>query len=403
MEQPKIHCLYDDLVHPQSLKDYPKNRNKHPQDQLVRLAKIIEYNGWRWPIKVSKRSGFITSGHGRKWSAISQGWEKVPVVYQDYESEDHEYADVQADNAIASWAELDLAGINMDLQDLGPDFDIDLLGIKDFVLEPAEKFEGLTDEDSVPENAETRVKLGDVWKLGNHRLMCGDSTKIDDVEKLMGGEKADMLFTDPPYGVDYSGGIQFTDNGIKKNNRRKLENDHSTSIYKEVSEVIPIVVDGPCYIWFAFSKAKDTIDAIDAIDAIGEIHALLIWNKTNATYGALNACYKQRHEPCIFLKTHGSTLRWSGPTNECTVWDLKRDSVNDLHPTQKPVALAERAINNHDAKTVLDLFGGSGSTLIACEKTGRKCFMMELDPHYCDVIVKRWEDFTGKPAERIDG
>lgn len=214
-----VHCLYDKLVSTSELAPHPKNRNKHPDEQIERLAKVLKYQGWRYPVKVSKLSGFITSGHGRLLAARLNGWKEVPVNFQDYEDEAQEYADVQADNAIASWAELDLAGINSDIGDLGPDFDIDLLGIEDFTLEIAEKLEPQCDEDDIPEQVEAKTKRGDIYKLGRHRLMCGDSTSIDDVERLMAGDKADMVFTDPPYGVAYEG-------GHNKKKRSRIENDN---------------------------------------------------------------------------------------------------------------------------------------------------------------------------------
>lgn len=246
-------------------------------------------------------------------------------------------------------------------------------------------------DDEIPDPPKTsKIRHGDIFLLGNHRLMCGDSTSEADCDRLLGGIKADMLFTDPPYGVNYEGG--HFQNKVK---REKLAGDHSSEIYGRFMPLVPSLVDGPCYTWFAFTQCRPTIEAIEAI---GEMHALLIWNKTNATYAAINAQYKQRHEPCIYWKPKGSTLRWSGPTDECTVWDIARDPRNDLHPTQKPVALAERAISNHEAVTVLDLFGGSGSTMIAAEKLGRHCYMMEMNPVYCDVIIARWEQFTGGKA-----
>jgi len=251
---------------------------------------------------------------------------------------------------------------------------------------------GKTDPDEIPDNVKSACKLGDLWQLGEHRLLCGDSTNRAQVSRLMGAVKAEMMFTDPPYGVGYEGGH------LNKRKREKIINDDSSDIYSRVAPVISEFVDGPCYTWFAFTQCRPTVEAIEAI---GEMHALIIWNKTNATYAAMNAQYKQRHEPCIYWKPKGSTLRWTGPTNECTVWDIKRDGRNDMHPTQKPVELAERAINNHSAESVLDLFGGSGSTMIACETLKRQCYMMELDPHYCDVIVNRWQNFTGQQAKKI--
>ena len=390
----QIRCKYDELVSPKKLKAHPKNRNKHKKEQIERLAKILEYQGWRYPVKVSKQSGYITSGHGRVLAAKKLKCE-VPINYQDYDNDDMEYADVQSDNAIAAWSELDMDGINDDLDSLADDFDRELLGIENFDEKENDKYAD-KDADSVPENVEPVVKLGQIWKLGEHRLMCGDATQ--DVDALMDGNRADMIFTDPPYGVGYDGGIQFKDGGVKKGQREKLSNDASASIYLSSIPVMNTICDGPIYTWFAGTKAKEIYEAIEQCD--GTIHAMIVWVK-NGGYGALNACYKQKHEPCLFWKPKKSTLRWSGDTTENTIWDIKKDGVNKLHPTQKPVSLAERAIKNHKCKSVLDLFGGSGSTLIACEKTNRKCYMMELEPKYCDVIIKRYEDFTGNKAEII--
>jgi len=333
---------------------------------------------------------------GRVAAAVYNKWNQVPVNFQNYDNEDQEYADVQADNAIASWSELSIKGINCDLQTLDPGFDLEMLGIKDFELEPADKYKD-KDEDAVPEEVEPKTKLGDLYQLGEHRLYCGDATDKQCVEYLMGGEKADMVFTDPPYGVDYSGGIQFTKEGVKQDQRKKLANDHSEDIYTNSVPIMAKYSNGPIYTWYADCRGRQLYNAIAEN---GVYHAMIVWVK-NGGYGALNASYKQKHEPCVFWKPKDKTLLWCGPTTENTIWEMDKDGKNKLHPTQKPVALAERAIKNHTAKSVLDLFGGSGSTLIACEKTNRKCYMMELDPHYCDIIIKRYEDFTGKTAERV--
>ena len=396
----KIHCKYDELVEPKKLKVHPKNRNKHSKEQIERLAKLYSYHGIRHPNIVSSRSGYIVAGHGRKAAAQDLGMKEFPVVYQDFDTDEAEYAFIQADNAIALWAELDLSGINSDLGDLGPDFDVDMLGIKNFEIDVADKdFEA--DEDEVPEaRPEPKVVQGEVYILGNHRLMCGDSTAITDVERLMNGEKAEMCFTDPPYGINYEGGHFHSGDVNIKRKREKLANDDSDQIYQDVIPVISSFTDGPCYTWFAGTKP---LKLFQSVENCGQIHSLIIWHKINATYAAMNAQYKQRHEPCLYWKPKGSTLRWCGPSDERTIWEMKRDSRNEHHPTQKPVELAERAINNHEANTVLDLFGGSGSTLIACEKTDRNCFMMELDATYCGVILDRWQKFTGKKAHREDG
>jgi len=396
-----IHCKFDTLADPRTLQDHAKNRNKHSDEQIERLAKLYGYHGVRHPIIVSSLSGCIVAGHGRKLAAIKAGIKEMPVVFQSFADEVAEYAFIQADNAIASWADLDLAGINADLGDLGPDFDLEMLGIEDFTLDLAEKLEPGCDEDDVPEaRPDPKVVRGEVYILGNHRLMCGDSTTITDVERLMNSEKADMVFTDPPYGISYEGGHFHSGDVNIKRKREKLANDDSDQIYEDVIPVISLFVQGPCYTWFADKKP---IKLFNAINACGEAHAMIVWHKTNATYAAMNAQYKQRHEVCLYWKPKGSTLRWCGPSDERTIWEMKRDGINEYHPTQKPVELAERAIKNHEAKSVLDLFGGSGSTLIACEKTARNCFMMELDPIYCGVILDRWQKFSRKKAHREDG
>jgi DNA modification methylase len=284
-----------------------------------------------------------------------------------------------------------------DLKDMG--FDLDLTGFStdeiEALLAPTGT-EGLTDEDAVPEVPEAPVTvLGDVWLLGKHRVMCGDSTSIDAVETLMEGQKADMVFTDPPYGVDYDGG-----HAVKGKRREKLKNDATPEIYDGVMPVIySVSKDGAAtYLWFSDSKSAAVTAAVTA--AGYEVRNTLIWNKNVAQFGAIGAQYKSKHEPCLYCFKKGHAPYWAGPNNEVSVWDIKRCPKNEHHPTQKPVELAERALGNSSkaGDSILDLFGGSGSTLIACEKTGRINRSMELDPKYCDVIVQRWQEFTGQTA-----
>lgn len=392
----KIHCLYDKLVPVGELRCHPKNRNKHPEEQVDRLAKILKYQGWRYPIKVSNRSGYITSGHGRLEAAGLNEWSEVPVNFQDYESDEQEYADVQADNAIASWAELDLAALNADLADLGPDFDIDLLGIRDFVIEPADKLPPGCDEDEVPEHVEPITKLGDLYRLGNHRLLCGDSTQIDSVDKLMNGEKADMVFTDPPYNIAYKG-------GSKK--REEIKNDDLVDFYQFLLDIYAcaLIATKPgaaAYVTHADTERVNFTKAF--VDAGFHLSSVIIWKKNNSTFGRQD--YFWKHEPMLYGWNSSGSHQWYGPNTEDTAWEIDRPSKSEDHPTMKPIPLVERALGNSSkaGDGVLDLFGGSGSTLIACEKTNRKCFMMELDPHYCDVIVARWEKYTGKKSEIVN-
>ena len=231
-----------------------------------------------------------------------------------------------------------------------------------------------------------------MWILENHRLMCGDSTSIDAVERLMAGQKADMVFTDPPYGVDYDGG-HATDK-----RREKLANDDDVDMYDlPIKNAYLASTDkAPIYLWFADRFA---IDVLNGLSGAGyQVRNWIIWNKNLAQFGAIGAQYKSKHEPCIYAFKKGKSPNWCGPNNEVSVWDVKREPKNAFHPTQKPVELCERAMSNHSVGKVLDLFGGSGSTLIACEQLNRTCYMMELDPKYCDVIIKRWQDYTGKAA-----
>lgn len=236
-------------------------------------------------------------------------------------------------------------------------------------------------------NKKWKVKTGDLWLIGEHRLLCGDSTNAGDVARVMGGKKAEMMFTDPPYGVNYKGGHFHSGDVNIKREREELEGDHSTEIYAGFLPVALAAVDGPCYMWFADSKARDVYNAV--FGAGCELHALIIWHKTNATYAAMNAQYKQRHEPCLYFKPKGSTLRWCGATTEATLWSEDRDGINEFHPTQKPIALATKAIGNHEAEIIADFFGGSGSTMVAAQNLGRKCYMLEISPNYCAVILER--------------
>jgi DNA modification methylase len=381
------------------LTPYARNSRTHSDEQIAQIAASIKEFGWTNPILIDGEKGII-AGHGRLKAAMRLGLEEIPAIELSHLTEIQKKALIIADNKLAlnaGWdsellslelEELELEGLNLSLTGFGEE-EIN-------ALKPEVVNEGLTDEDAVPEPPpEPITKPGDIWILGKHRLMCGDSTSVDAVDKLMQGKKADMVFTDPPYGVNYEGGHFHSGDVNITRKREKLVNDNSDQIYADVIPVIASFCDGPCYTWFADTKP---LKLYQSVESLGEIHALIIWHKTNATYAAMNAQYKQRHEPCLYWKPKGSTLRWCGASTENTLWELKKDGKNSFHPTQKPVELSEKAISNHDAKVVLDLFGGSGSTMIGCEKTGRSCRMMELDPKYCDVIVKRWEEFTGQKA-----
>ena len=381
---------------------YARNSRTHDDAQVAQIAASIREFGFTNPVLIDADGGII-AGHGRVLAARKLKLDTVPCIMLDHLTETQRRAYVIADNKLAlnsGWDEELLALELGELQELG--FDLDLTGFDADELEalmPVEVPEGLTDDDAVPEvQAEPVSKLGDVWLLGKHRVMCGDSTSIEAVEALLQGQKADMLFTDPPYGVSYEGGH----NKKKRNGiiADTLEGDDLTGLfYGAIVAALPNTKDGAAfYIWFASGKSVETFAALSTIPL--KLRAVIQWYKIKSGLGAFMSQYIPNCEPCMYLHKTGCSPAWYGPTNEKTVWELKKEARNEFHPTQKPVELPERAVTNSSKQgdLVLDLFGGSGSTLIACEKTGRHARLMELDPKYVDVIVRRWQEFTGKQA-----
>lgn len=380
------------------------------------LKASLDRFGLVQPIVVNKKSGLtVIGGHQRLAVLREQGVTETDVVLVSLTKTEEKALNIALNNRHieGEWT-ADLQGLLDELSAEAPDLFEDLrfgdLAADLKALEAQfndEPTEGLTDPDEVPEEQETVVsEVGDLWILGGggrleHRLLCGDSTDPACVARLLGGQKVDMMFTDPPYGVNYRGGYFHSEKINIKHKRENLQNDDSVEIYDDFLPIALKNVDGPCYMWFSDSQALRVYQSVE--NASGEVHALIIWHKTNATYAAMNAQYKKRHEPCLYFKPKNSNLRWNGPSNECTVWDIARDSVNDLHPTQKPVALAERALKNHSAETVADFFAGSGSTLIASEQLSRKFFGIELEPRFVDVCVRRFQNFTGKKAKTTEG
>jgi DNA modification methylase len=381
---------------------YAKNSRTHSPEQVGQIAASIKEFGFRNPILVDGVG--IIAGHGRLMAAQKLGLDKVPTIDCSDMTDSQKKAYIIADNKLALNAGWDNAMLTIELQDLEDEgFDLTLTGFDDkeldALLNVIEGTDGLTDEDAVPDvPEEPKTKLGDIYILGNHRLMCGDSTSIDAVEKLLQSQKADLLFTDPPYGVSYEGG----------HNKKKrkgiiadtLQGDDLTDLfYESLSTAVTWLKDGAAlYVWYASGKSIETYASLAKLPL--KLRAVIQWYKIKSGLGAFMSQYIPNCEPCMYLHKEGCSPSWYGPTNEKTVWELKKESTNAYHPTQKPVELPERAITNSTKQgdSVLDLFGGSGSTLIACEKIGRLARVMELDPKYCDVIVKRWEDFTGKKA-----
>lgn len=376
------------------LKYAPYNPRKIDDKELAKLKRSISEFGYVEPIVWNKRSGFVVGGNQRLKALRELEIEEVDAVVVDLDDAKEKALNVALNKISGEWDFIKLKDVLTDI-DTG-DFDIELTGfdldeIADLITFDKEPEEDDFDADAaIEEIEEPKTKRGDIYLLGKHRLMCGDSTVKEDVEKLMDGKKADMVFTDPPYGVNYDGGTKL---------RNKLAGDDTTDLYEPCCKMARdfSTNEAALYLWHAGVKGIAAAAAAAAADWV--IRCEIVWNKNHAQFGALSAQYKQKHEPCYYCYKKGKTVNWCGPKNEVTVWDVDRALVNEYHPTQKPVELAKRAIQNHKADLVLDLFGGSGSTLIACEQLNRICYMIEIDERYCDVIVKRWEEYTGKKAQ----
>lgn len=379
---------------------YANNARTHNAEQITQIASSIKEFGFNNPILIDKNNGII-AGHGRLEAAKKLGLTEAPTIRLEHLTDSQRKAYILADNRIAINSGWDTELLSLELKDLDADFDLEMLGFdpKELaaLLNP-EQIEGLTDEDAVPELPdEPTTKLGDIYQLGNHRLMCGDSTSIDAVEKLMDGQLADQLVTDPPYNIAYEG-------GSKK--REQIKNDEMADeefrqFLKDVYIAADVVMKAGAvfYIWHADTEGYNFRGA--AKDMGWKVRQTLIWNKDNSAFGRSD--YHWKHEPCLYGWKEGAAHLWATDRKQTTVIVCKRPSKSDLHPTMKPVELMEYQIlnNTKGSDIVLDLFGGSGSTMIAAEKTSRYSRLMELDPKYCDVIIKRWEDFTGKKAELL--
>ncbi len=385
---------------------YINNSRKHSDDQVSQIAASIREFGWTNPILVDGDNGII-AGHGRIMAAKKLGMAEVPVIELAHLSKEQRKALIIADNKLALNSDWDtnLLSIELaDLQELG--FDLNLTGFNADelanLLQP-EQVDGLTDENEIPPvPEEPKTKLGDVYQLGDHKLMCGDSASLDDAEKLMGGDLADLVFTDPPYNVAYSGrGANnlgtIKNDDMSDNDFEQFCRDIFTTYHTYMKPLACIYVCHPD------SQSGPKLAFEKTFAEQFKKSSTLIWMKQSAGMGWQD--YRAQHEPILYGWKEGSGKHFfCGDRTKTTIWKIGRDAqASYVHPTQKPVALPQEAINNSSKgmDIVLDLFGGSGSTLMACEKTGRKARLMELDPKYCDVIVKRWEDFTGRKAELL--
>lgn len=383
---------------------YARNSRTHSDEQVAQVAASIKEFGWTNPILIDE-DNVIIAGHGRLMAAQRLGFDSVPTIRLENLSDAQKRAYVIADNKLALNAGWDSEMLAVEINDLiEQGFDLDLTGFDgdeiDALLADANKVaDGLTADDDVPDVPEIPISTkGDVWVLGRHRVICGDATVITDVEKLMGGALADMLLTDPPYNVDYTGK---TKDALKIQNDKMTDDGFRQFLVDSFSTADTVMKKGAVfYIWHADSEGYNFRGACHDID--WEVRQCLIWDKDTMVMGRQD--YHWKHEPCLYGWKKGASHLWSSDRKQTTILKFDRPKRNDVHPTMKPVDLMEYQITNNTkgADIVLDLFGGSGSTLIAAEKSGRNAYVNELDEKYVDVIVRRWQDFTGQEAVHED-
>lgn len=445
-----VYCAYDEMIAIEKLIPSPRNPNTHPQKQIELLAKIIKNQGWRAPITVSNRSGFVIRGHGRLLAAQLLGVEQVPVDHQDYATEAEEWADLIADNRIAELSQIDESMLAELMAELGTrEFDINLTGFSDKQIDNlmADFITTEVREDNfdpavaAAEIKESVTKPGDIWQLGRHRLMCGDATKQSDVNKLMAGNLAAMVFTDPPYNVAYEGAT--ADRLTIKNDNMPVAQFKQFLYDAFTSMFLATQPGGAIYVCHADSEVNNFRGALQ--DTGWLLKQCLVWAKNQFVLGRQD--YQWQHEPILYgwkpgaahhfyggrkqgtvieeaapliiredeqgalltfttviqnvtIRVPSFEILQAGDDSLSTVWRFEKPLRNGEHPTMKPIPLCARAIQNssRQGEIIADFFGGSGSTLMAAEQTGRNCYTMELDPVYANVIIRRYEEFTGQKA-----
>lgn len=404
-----VFCAHDKIADVATLVPNPKNPNQHPDTQIQLLGRIIRQTGWRQPITVSKRSGFIVKGHGRLSAALLEGMKEVPVDYQNYTNEAEEYADLVADNRIAELAETD----NKLLADIFADIDtgeipMELTGytedeVESLVTALSEALHNdLNEPDDIPETPEAEAVIsqkGDLWILGRHRVVCGDATNEQDRELLLDGAHPEILLTDPPY---CSGGFQESGRvtgsiGSKQSDGKggfttpTISSDNlSTRGYQVLMKNVLGATD--IKVAYIFTDWRMWIYLFDSVEGSGlGVRNMIVWNKQSPGMG--NG-WRAQHELIMFA--HRTKPKWDNHKGYGNVLEATR-SGNELHPTQKPVEILEKLLDNTQwAEGVLDTFGGSGTTLIAADSVGQQAFLMEMEPAFVDVIVRRYIRTTGK-------
>lgn len=393
-----------EMVDPNILKAAEYNPRKMKKGQHRKLNRSIQEFGFVEPIVANRypgRENIIIGGHQRLSEAIELGLKEVPVNYISVPLDKEKLLNIALNKIVGEWDDEKLVDLITDLDDTHSD--LTLSGFEDAEIRRLLKED--VNEDDIPTEIEKRCQVGDLWQLGKHRLLCGDATKPEDIHLLMNGQKADLVFTDPPYGVNY----EKKTNEILGNSRtssqiasddlklpeleqmiRKAFRNIANNLSEKASYYICSPQGGEMGLMMMMMMKEESIPC----------RHVIIWAKNNAVFSMGRLDYSYKHEPILYGWQNKHEFYWK---NEVSLWDIDRPAVSKLHPTMKPVSLCARAIRN-SSKTddiILDTFGGSGSTLIAAEQLGRKCYMLELDPHYCDVILTRWEKWTGNKAEKI--
>ena len=375
------------------LKKYHKNAKKHPKEQVNRIANSIKEFGMCDPIGVWGKDNLIIEGHGRLMALKKLGYTEAPIIRLDHLSEEQRKAYTLAHNKSAE-SEWDFEILSDELKSI---VDIDMM---DFGFDLSLDEEELkVIEDEIPEiPVEPKAKYGDIYQLGNHRLMCGDATVLEDVRTLMNDNKADLLLTDPPYNVDYEGK---TKDSLKIKNDNMGDNQFKQFLTDSFSNANEVMKEGASfYIWHADSEGYNFRKACK--DVSWKVRQCLIWNKNAMVMGRQD--YQWKHEPCLYGWKDGASHNWYSDRKQTTVLEFNKPSKSELHPTMKPLDLFAYQMKNSTAKgdIVLDLFGGSGTTLMVSEQLDRNAYVMELDPRYVDAIINRWETMTGSKGVLVN-
>lgn len=392
----------------------PYEKNPRKNDEAVdKVTASLEAFGWQQPIVID-HNDVIVAGHTRWKAAKKLGMKTVPVKYADELTDEEIKAYRLADNKTAEFAEWEFELLGEELKGV-EDIDMSNFG---FLLDENDsrndlKHEVIEDDFDITIPQKPKAKVGNIYRLGRHRLMCGDSTEINSVKKLMDGIKADLFLTDPPYNVDYNAKEQRLagyrpNKRVKQNLNTGIRNDKMKDsafrnfLGQAFDNALKNMKQGAAfYIWYA---ELETYNFLSACKDVGlDVRQNLVWKKSHLTLGRQD--YQWIHEPCLYGWKSGSSHAWYSDRKQTTVLEFNKPNKSELHPTMKPVALFDYLIKNSSKQgdIVLDLFGGSGTTIIACEQNERCAYVMELDPKYVDVIIKRWEDFTGEKAELIEG